>query len=201
MPLLYRSTKIAIDDANHVTKPWGSINSRLFDSLASGTLIITNGQLDLPFAFTSAKIPVFRNTSELQEQLLYYLSNEEKRRTLVDVLRKEILARHTYDIRASELVMKLNTLFGIEIQSKKSDVSMAPASSVVGTTGRDEVLTDSPLVQYHPQGSPPPSCDMSSMKPGICIGIRTMPGIVFALYLYAFVTTACFIALLLILRT
>src|SRR5690606_23910479 len=40
---LYRSTKIVLDDANHVTKPWASVNSRVFDALAAGCLVITNG--------------------------------------------------------------------------------------------------------------------------------------------------------------
>jgi len=30
IPLVYRSVKIVIDDANRVTKPWGSINRHVF---------------------------------------------------------------------------------------------------------------------------------------------------------------------------
>jgi hypothetical protein len=40
---LYKDAKIVIDDANHVTKPWGSINSRVFDATSAGALVITNG--------------------------------------------------------------------------------------------------------------------------------------------------------------
>lgn len=44
LPEIYRSSKVVIDDANHVTKPWGSVNSRVFDALACGTLVLTNGK-------------------------------------------------------------------------------------------------------------------------------------------------------------
>ena len=42
---LYASTNVVLDDNNHVTKVWGSVNSRVFDALAVGVLVITNGTL------------------------------------------------------------------------------------------------------------------------------------------------------------
>ncbi len=36
--------RVVIDDANHVTEPWGSVNSRVFDALSSGALVITNSR-------------------------------------------------------------------------------------------------------------------------------------------------------------
>jgi len=45
IPAVYANTKILIDDANRVTKPWGSVNSRVFDALVSNVLVITNSEL------------------------------------------------------------------------------------------------------------------------------------------------------------
>jgi len=44
MPKVYASTKIVIDDANKATKKYGAVNSRVFDALACGTLVLTNGK-------------------------------------------------------------------------------------------------------------------------------------------------------------
>jgi hypothetical protein len=45
--LVYRQAAIVIDDANHVTKTWGAANSRVFDALAAGCLVITNSGFPL----------------------------------------------------------------------------------------------------------------------------------------------------------
>ena len=43
IPEVYAAAKVVLDDSNHVTKQWGSVNSRVFDALAMGVLVITNG--------------------------------------------------------------------------------------------------------------------------------------------------------------
>lgn len=45
LPELYATAKVVLDDNNHVTKQWGSVNSRVYDALAVGVLVITNGKL------------------------------------------------------------------------------------------------------------------------------------------------------------
>ena len=47
LPALYRRATVIIDDANHVTEPWGSVNTRVFDGLASGAFVVSNGGLGL----------------------------------------------------------------------------------------------------------------------------------------------------------
>lgn len=44
LPSVYAQSRLVIDDANHQTKTWGAANSRVFDALAAGCLIITNSQ-------------------------------------------------------------------------------------------------------------------------------------------------------------
>lgn len=102
MPLVYENTKIVIDDANHVTKPYGSVNSRVFDALASGALVITNGVLGSQLTFDS-KLPFFTTEGELYKLLSFYLENEQARIDKVTELRNIVIKNHTYMHRARTL--------------------------------------------------------------------------------------------------
>jgi len=103
LPKVYASTKILIDDANHVTKSWGSVNSRVFDGIASGALVITNSQKSSDEIFMG-RLPVYKSVNELYEIVDYYLTHENERIKLVDELRFMVLERHTYQIRAEQLI-------------------------------------------------------------------------------------------------
>ena len=102
MPKVYSSTKIVLDDANHVTKEFGSVNSRVFDSTASGKLIFTNGTKGNNELF-DGKIPEYHSEKELNELLEYYLNNQEKRSKKIKELQDIVLNNHTYEIRANSL--------------------------------------------------------------------------------------------------
>lgn len=102
MPDVYASTRIVIDDANHVTKPWGSVNSRVFDALAAGVLVITNGEAGAREVF-GGLLPTYQTREELQTLLDRYLGDEAVRRELVAQLQREVLEKHTYARRAREL--------------------------------------------------------------------------------------------------
>lgn len=99
IPEIYRHSIIVLDDANHVTKPWGSVNSRVFDALAAGCLVITNSRLASEDAF-GGKLPFYESPEELGEILLHFLHNQQARQTLIDELRGRVLAEHTYSHRA-----------------------------------------------------------------------------------------------------
>ncbi len=79
LPEIYASTKIVIDDANTATKQYGAVNSRVFDALACGTLILTNGEKGANETF-KGKLPVFKSKEELKYLIEYYLSNEDIRK-------------------------------------------------------------------------------------------------------------------------
>ncbi|WP_155644358.1 glycosyltransferase [Burkholderia territorii] len=101
LPQVYRDAKIAIDDANHVTKPWGSVNSRVFDALAAGCLVVTNSQLASDDAF-DGELPVYETPDELIELLSKYSTDAGLRENLVQKLRRRVLGEHTYVHRAYE---------------------------------------------------------------------------------------------------
>jgi len=102
MPRVYRSTKIVVDDANRVTKEYGSVNSRVFDAIASGVLVVTNGDLGAEETFKGI-LPVYKSKEELKELLDCYLSHEEERKSKINELQEFVLSQHTYDQRAEKI--------------------------------------------------------------------------------------------------
>lgn len=102
MPSVYASTKLVIDDANVVTKAWGSVNSRVYDALGAGKLVLTNGVEGSKDVFLGL-LPTFRTQADLHEQIGYYLQNDSEREALVEKLRKIVYESHTYQHRAQEL--------------------------------------------------------------------------------------------------
>jgi hypothetical protein len=106
IPYVYASTKIVIDDANNATKKYGAVNSRVFDALACGTLVITNGKKGAEDTF-NGKLPVFNSKMELNHLIEYYLTNEEERNRKLMELQKFVLQNHTYTNRADTLKEKL----------------------------------------------------------------------------------------------
>jgi O-antigen biosynthesis protein len=99
LPEVYRDAKIAIDDANHVTKPWGSVNSRVFDALAAGCLVVTNSQSASDDVF-DGELPVYETPEELVELITLYSTDETSRKALVSKLRRRVIDEHTYTHRA-----------------------------------------------------------------------------------------------------
>lgn len=110
MPKVYASCKIVIDDANHVTKEWASVNSRVFDTLASRKLVITNGT-DGNNEIFDGKIPEYHSKEELTQQITYYMENPDKRREKIEELRKTVLEKHTYEHRALTLKEELEKYY------------------------------------------------------------------------------------------
>ena len=102
MPEIYSSTKIVVDDANRVTKEYGSVNSRVYDALASGVLVMTNGELGAKGTF-HGNLPVYRSKEELNNLLEHYLSNEDARNDKIKELQEFVLSHHTYDHRAQTI--------------------------------------------------------------------------------------------------
>lgn len=112
---VYRQATVVIDDANHVTKEWGAANSRVFDALAAGCLVITNSQSVSDEVF-DGRLPVYESPENLAHLLDHYLKHEDERTHLVGELRRIVLASHRYSHRALEFVLQLCSLrkLGIE---------------------------------------------------------------------------------------
>ena len=106
MPHVYASTKIVIDDANIATKEWGSVNSRVFDALGAGTLVITNGIAGSHEVFQGL-LPTYDSSESLESLLREYLEDDDKRLTLVGKLQELVRQNHTYRERAKTVYSAL----------------------------------------------------------------------------------------------
>jgi len=102
MPDIYASTRIVIDDANSATKQWGSVNSRVYDAIAAGALVLTNGAQGAKEVFGDA-MPVYQTKAELAELLRLYLENEVARSAKVAELQAILQVGHEYKHRAQQV--------------------------------------------------------------------------------------------------
>jgi spore maturation protein CgeB len=96
---VYASSRLVIDDANHVTRETGSVNSRVFDALVAGCLVVTNGVRGSQEMF-DGRLPTYSSPQELEGLLELYLENEQLRLDTVAELRETVLRHHTYGHRA-----------------------------------------------------------------------------------------------------
>ena len=102
IPKVYRGAKIVLDDATPSTKEAGSVNSRVFDALAAGCLVLTNNEIGAEETF-GGLLPVFRNREELEALLKKYLEDDAARLEKAAELRRSVLENHTYAARAEQL--------------------------------------------------------------------------------------------------
>jgi len=107
IPDVYASTRIVVDDANHVTKPWGSVNSRVFDGLAANRLVVTNSVIGNEEVF-GGKMPTYSSAEELSQLLHRYLGDETARNELTAELRSVVEHSHTYRHRAADAWARLS---------------------------------------------------------------------------------------------
>ena len=102
VPQIYNSTKIVLEDCMAQCRPWGCINSRTFEAMACGALVVSNEVPELKDIFPT-EILTYRDERELEEILAFYLTHEEERKRLGDSAREAILNAHTFAHRAKEL--------------------------------------------------------------------------------------------------
>ena len=100
--LLYPSVKLVLDDTQGPTLPYGAVNARVFDALASGTLVITNCESGVRELFDE-DFPVWSSRESLRASLDELLADERRRSSLAARYRQVVLSRHTYAHRAARL--------------------------------------------------------------------------------------------------
>ena len=120
IPKAYHGAKIVLDDATASTKKTGSVNSRVFDALAAGCLVMTNNEVGAEETF-EGKLPVFRDRESLESLLHRYLEDEPARRKKVEELQQFVLQRHTYEIRAEKLAELIHTWQAEEQWKRKAE--------------------------------------------------------------------------------
>ncbi len=101
LPHLYSSTPVILDDTAPPNLP--ALNSRVFDALATGALVITDNPAGSA-EFFDGRLPAATTGAELRAALDRYLDDDDARTELVTELRERVLADHTYRRRADQFV-------------------------------------------------------------------------------------------------
>ncbi|WP_418275959.1 glycosyltransferase [Isoptericola jiangsuensis] len=99
VPDVYRSARVTIDDLQESSLAYGNINSRLFEALACGSLVVTNSGLGLAEAGL-ADVPVYRSADELEAIIDRARAGELD--TLAKDLQRRVRAGHSFARRAEE---------------------------------------------------------------------------------------------------
>ncbi len=102
LPDAYASTKVVIDDTAHHAKPYGAVNSRVFDALATGALVISDNEVGVRELFGD-DLPVWTDGASLRSHLERVHEDPEGTARLAARLRDRVLAEHTYARRAEQL--------------------------------------------------------------------------------------------------
>jgi O-antigen biosynthesis protein len=102
LPGAYAASKIVVDDSALHAKPYGAVNSRVFDALACGALVISNDAAGTHALFDE-EFPTWDAPDDLPKTVSHYLDNPEEAARLVERYREQVLAEHTYTRRAEKL--------------------------------------------------------------------------------------------------
>ena len=106
MAQVHARSRIVFNNAvNH------DLNMRVFEALASGSLLVTDAACGLDELFEDRKHFVRYEDATLIETIRYYIEHPEERERIAAAGRKEVLARHTYEHRARFLLEMLDAHF------------------------------------------------------------------------------------------
>jgi GT2 family glycosyltransferase/spore maturation protein CgeB len=102
LPQVYSSSRIVVDETAGPTLPYGAVNSRVFDALACGALVITNNRIGSDELF-DGELPAFDDITQQRSLLDRYLGDETLRAETAARLRARVVGHHTYGHRAVEI--------------------------------------------------------------------------------------------------
>jgi spore maturation protein CgeB len=103
VPAIYRSTALVIDDTvDGTTRDLGMVNSRVFDALATGTLVVSNNIVGVRELFDD-QFPTWKDGDDLAATVAGLAADPARRDALAERYRAIVVERHTYDRRAAEL--------------------------------------------------------------------------------------------------
>jgi hypothetical protein len=106
LPIVYSSVGVLLNDHWDTMRGWGFVSNRLFDGLACGTPIVSDHLPELSDLFGDA-VATFHTADDLREAVDHALDDPIGARRRADAGRAEVLAHHTFDHRAEQLVAAL----------------------------------------------------------------------------------------------
>lgn len=99
---IYNKSKIVINF--HSTGHISSVSSRTFEIALAGGFQITDYRDDLSLLFPKDFFPIYGNIKEMNQQIAHWLSNDAGRVESARRAREYVLAHHTWEHRAKEIV-------------------------------------------------------------------------------------------------
>ncbi|WIB76343.1 glycosyltransferase [Curtobacterium sp. MCPF17_002] len=104
LPEVYRAAAFVVDDVIAPAAEFGTLNSRLYESLACGALPVTTCALGLD-ELGLAEVPVFTDAPSLERALAMPAAERD---ALAARLRSVVVERHSYAARAAQVVPSLD---------------------------------------------------------------------------------------------
>jgi hypothetical protein len=134
------------------------VNMRVFEALASGSLLITNdigdnGQAEL--FEDGVHLATYRSADELLDKIEFYLARQEVRERIAAAGRQAVLARHTYRHRMERLLQ--------EIESRLAERPRPVSASASPATPAGKVFANPP----RPEGCPCDPCYFEFSRPEV----------------------------------
>ncbi len=114
VPNLYQNSRFILDCANDTTSKWASLNSRVFNAMATKKMVLTNST-DAIKLF-KYPIPSYQNEKELIYLLQNFNENETAYNHTTNFLYNELTNCHTYHHRAKTLQLLLAPKLNISIK-------------------------------------------------------------------------------------
>ena len=105
LPSVYKSSALVVDDTVEPNRP--ALNSRIFDALAAGSLVLSDSEYGSKEWFDGL-LPTYASHDDLIALVDHYVADSTGRAALVAKLRKIVVERHTYDQRADQLLNALS---------------------------------------------------------------------------------------------
>jgi len=102
--IVSQSSKIVLGTDEYRDRKYG-FSARLYRVLCAGGFYLTSKAKGIEDFFIPGKhIDVYDNADELVEKISLYLSNDELREKIAKAGQKEVLEKHTYEMRMQELI-------------------------------------------------------------------------------------------------
>lgn len=106
LPVVYSSAGVVLNDHWRTMKAWGFVSNRLYDVLACGTPVISDPVPGISDQFDDTVLE-YHSREELRELVDVVLADPVSARERAGRGRATVLARHTFDHRADELLVAL----------------------------------------------------------------------------------------------
>ena len=106
LPVVYSSAGLVLNDHWATMRTWGFASNRLYDVLATGTPVISDPVAGMRELFDGAVLE-YHDPEELRRLVDEVLAEPDRARRRAADGRAVVLARHTFDHRAAELLAAL----------------------------------------------------------------------------------------------